>query len=229
MHTQRGFAGAVLGLAALTLLLASPERAGAVMITWSAARNITGDTDVDTTGTFLEGLNLGATGVTDTTVNGQSFTALAESFGSNGLGSASSPFSGLSSAYQDLLSTGITADSFSGPGLKLGDLYEVEFWCNNSSTANSETTTFSDRMGDSVTLSNNTTDTVGGLGQFVIGTFIADGNSIFISGTGDGWVNAFQERHLGPATAAPEPASLTLLGLGAAGLVGFGCRKKRSA
>jgi hypothetical protein len=34
----------------------------------------------------------------------------------------------------------------------------------------------------------------------------------------------------GPAaTAAPEPASLTLLGLGALGLLGYGWRKRRQA
>jgi hypothetical protein len=34
---------------------------------------------------------------------------------------------------------------------------------------------------------------------------------------------------VGPATAMPEPASLTLLGIGAVGLAGYGWRRRRRA
>jgi hypothetical protein len=96
----------------------------AASITWSAAQNILGDTDVSTTGTLVAAFNLGPTGVAATTVNGVLFNPFvvtgpattatsgnftfttANSLTSNAnTGSTQPPFSTLSASYRALLGT----------------------------------------------------------------------------------------------------------------------------
>jgi hypothetical protein len=78
MHTRRRFGVAVLGLAALALLMADTGRADAAFITWGSAQGITGDTDVDTKGTLVAAFNLGNAGVANTpSINGVTFVGLA--------------------------------------------------------------------------------------------------------------------------------------------------------
>ena len=70
------------------------------------------------------------------------------------------------------------------------------------------------------------------LGQFAIGTFTANAPSEAITFTGSPIpiINAFQLRDLGPVVSGvPEPASLTLLGIGAVGLLGYGWRRRRQS
>ena len=67
----------LLFLAALALFLAGTGRARAGPITWGSATNISGDTDVVTTGTLVGALNPGPFGVPNTTVNGVTFQAAA--------------------------------------------------------------------------------------------------------------------------------------------------------
>jgi hypothetical protein len=122
------------GLATLllaSLLLASPASAAVVQaINWGTATNISGDSDVATTGTLVTAVNFGLTGtVSGTTVNGVTFTAfgvsngsassagpiagvqIAESpgvlYSSNSLGYGSGSFDGLSSSYQTLLGSAV--------------------------------------------------------------------------------------------------------------------------
>jgi hypothetical protein len=218
---------AIVILAALALMLGGVGLADAGPITWSSATNISGDSDVKTDGTAHGALTEGPPGVTDITVNGVSFTASPVGNGSNSLGSSSSPFSGLSSSYQELLSTGSPADlGVVAIDLIIGHRYLIEFWSNDSNTANTLTTTLTDSLGHSVTLSNNTTDAVGGLGQFVVGTFTADATRETVFVTGNGWLNAVQGRDL-TLTSVPEPSTLTLLGLGSLSLLGFGWRRRK--
>jgi len=116
-----------------TLLLASPASAAVVQaINWGTATNISGDSDVATTGTLVTAVNFGRTGtpgVSGTTVNGVTFTAFAVSNGSvssagpiagvqiaespgvlyssNTLGTGSGSFASLSSSYQTLLGSAV--------------------------------------------------------------------------------------------------------------------------
>jgi hypothetical protein len=113
-----------------TLLLAAPATAAVVQaINWGTATNISGDSDVATTGSLVTAVNFGHTGVAGTTVNGVTFTAfavnnasgnsagplagvqIAESpgslFSSNTLGTGSGSFAGLTSSYQTLLGSAV--------------------------------------------------------------------------------------------------------------------------
>jgi hypothetical protein len=83
MSTRRRFGVAVLGV--LAVLLGGTGRADASFITWGAAQGISGNSDVDTTGTLVGAFNLGNVAITsppvpavmDTTVNGVTFAGLA--------------------------------------------------------------------------------------------------------------------------------------------------------
>lgn len=144
-------------------------------------------------------------------------------FAYNTFGSASAPFSNLSSGYQTLLGSGAYADlapsiTVSLNGLTNGQEYEVQWWTNNSANITPQfgsgfTNTTATAI-NSVTLDANTTNTVGGLGQYAIGMFTASGTTqaFLLEETSGGFnplINAMQVR------AVPEP-SLTLLGLAAA-------------
>jgi hypothetical protein len=146
-----------LTVAALIALNATTQ-AAAVTINWNSAQNITGDSDVSTTGSLLYAYNLGAAGVADTTVNGVTFTSgplsafgNSVSFGQttlnetpgylyayNNLGTGSGAFTSLSSSYKSLLGSGIYADvpvtiTLSLGGLTFGQQYQFQWWLNNSS------------------------------------------------------------------------------------------------
>ncbi len=101
-------------------------------------------------------------------------------------GGATAPFNGLSPAYKTLIGTGWQTTAAGSPlqlellGLTSGVVYQVQFWSNDSATANAGTVTVTGAdpshvaVGSSVTLDLNSTNAVGGVGQFVVGTFTAD-------------------------------------------------------
>jgi hypothetical protein len=239
-------------LAALALPLGATAHCEAAMIFWSAAQGIKGDTDVDTTGSLVGALNLGDTGVATTTVNGVTFDGLAltgnsASSGnftldtnpqpfksSNGGTSANPPFANLSAPYRTLLSTIGSAPTpdieiitpqpitLTMKELTVGHSYEFEWWCNFTLSSGLSTTA---TAGNSVTLSENTGKNNGGVGQFAIGTFTADAASQVITFNGATLktdLNGFQLRDI----TVPQPSSLTLLSLGALGLLGYGWRQR---
>src|SRR4051812_43188466 len=69
----------VLGLAvgAVGLLALLPGASHGAVITWGAATNISGISDVTTAGTLVGAFNLGADGVSQATVNGVTFAPFA--------------------------------------------------------------------------------------------------------------------------------------------------------
>jgi len=157
-------------------------------------------------------------------------------FGSNSFGTASTPFSGLSNGYQAMLGSGAYADSsltitVTLNGLTNGQQYQLQWWTNNSSNILS---IFGDSFSNttatainSVTLDANTTNTIGGIGQYAIGTFTATGTTQAfqlseVSGGINPLINALQVR------AVPEPSTygMALAGLACGGLSMFRRRKR---
>lgn len=218
-------------------------------ITWNSPQTVSGDSDVNTTGSLVYAFTFGGTAAPpSTTVNGVTFSPFTipggivlsatvgnvtisespgELYGSNSFGSASAPFSSLSSSYQSLLGTGAYADiiatiSVTMSGLTSGQQYLVQWWSNNASNQSpiyggAFTATTATAI-NSVTLDANTTDTAGGLGQYAIGTFTAAGptQAFNLTETGGGinpLINALQVR------AVPEP-TISAFGL-AAGFAGL--------
>ena len=123
--------------------------------------------------------------------------------------------------------------SFSG--LSVGGQYQVEVWNNESRSWHPPHFTFSARFtaGNSVDLDPNTSIDEGGLGEYVIGTFVADSSSQQIDITGDeiGAVfNAFQLRQISAAPLRAAPTASTAgvlvlcLGLLLAGVMGLSRR-----
>jgi hypothetical protein len=210
---------------------------------WGSATTVSGDLNVLTTGSLIYGYNFGSTSVTDQTVNGVTFSAfgtadyvnsktvgsvtVAESpgvlEGLSSLGSASAPFSGLGTSYQSLLSTGITANNPATMTVVLGGLttgtdYTLQVWISDASGSRNYSTRVSGGSSGNITvdLDPNVTNTAGGLGQYVIGTFTASAtahrftlDSLGVVETGP-LINALQLRTYAPA-AVPLPATLGLL------------------
>ena len=135
--------GRLLPAAAAALLAAAiaSQPAAAAPITWGAATTISANTDVYTNGTALYAYAGAAA-----TVNGVSFTAVSSTatwgsvtFGSalntysaNGYGYAGAPFSGLSTAYSNVLASAgynlTSAIIVNLNGLSPGHSYAVQVW-----------------------------------------------------------------------------------------------------
>lgn len=117
-------------------VVCGPGAATAANIVWGSATTVSGDSDVDTTGSLVYAVTFGGTAAPpSTTVNGVTFSpfrippptvstvtgtfggrtiTISESpgllFAYNTFGSGSAPFSGLSSSYQSMLGSGVYAD-----------------------------------------------------------------------------------------------------------------------
>ncbi len=228
----------ITGVAFCCLANVPLARAGAEgsVINWGTPATISGDTNVRNDGSLVAAFNMNGNAVT---VNGVPFASwtfpfmattttmgnftITESPGHllaySTLGSASAPFANLSSNYQTLLSSAVSSDDNNAitltiNGLTIGQTYELQWWLNASQYNGSGTgfrTTASAPL--PVTLDDNTTNAIGGVGQTVVGTFTAGDTFETITFTGADstqapTINAFQFR------AVPEPSSLALLALG---------------
>ena len=216
--------------------------APAAVMTWGAATGISGDADVSTNGALVGAFNF-AGGAT--TVNGVLFQAFAVGSNSNTVGnhtlsasstigpsnvsSLSAPFSTLTAQYRALLGSAASdADetvTLTMSGLTPGQKYEFQVWVNDSRSFGGFNVDVT--AGNTVTLDPNPPGPPdeGGVGQFVIGSFVANGASQAVGFFGGevGIFNGFQLRAV--PSAVPEPSMLGLLGIGLAG-VGFSRRKK---
>jgi hypothetical protein len=230
----------------------------AANITWGTAQNITGDSDVSTLGSLLYAYNIGASGVSSTTVNGVNFSSYVFPNGStttttgsvtftefpgllwssNSLGVGSSPFAALTANYQTLLSSGGSANNpgtLTGSlgGLTVGRDYLIQWWSNDSWVSGDFNQTQASQFGgnSTVTLDSNITDTEGELGQYAIGTFTATSSFVDFNLDGNvGWplINAFQVRDVTSA-AVPEPGQVAASILLLAGIGGYIFLKRRKA
>lgn len=241
-------------LVALTLTTLALPSAHAAPITWGTPQTISGDSDVVTTGALVYAYNLGPSNVASSTVNGVPFSAFAfpsisgnasgtsVTVGSvtisefpgdlvawNTLGSGSAPYANLSSAYRVLLdSCGSSGQpntiTLSLGGLTNGQQYAFQWWASNAAPLPPFAAVAADAT-NAVTLDSNLTNAAGGLGQFVTGTFTADGVSQSINfnavGGAGPLINAFQVR------AVPEPSTCASLLAGLA-CGGFSMWRRRS-
>lgn len=236
----------ITGVALAASLAALAEAGPPPQITWGSATTVSGDSDVSTSGTLLYAYNVGASGVSSATVNTVTFASyvfpsfpsaqtvtvgsvtFTESpgilWGSNSLGSASTPFSNLSSGYKTLLGSAGGADNpvtitATLGGLTVGNQYQLQIWTSNPSNASLPygtiigDTTFT--AGNSVTLDPNTTNASGGLGQYVIGTFTASGVTRTFTMNSSGSapsLSAFQVRDITPIPGPGGAAVVALYG-----------------
>lgn len=159
-------------------------------INWGTAQTIAGDADVSTNGTVVWAYSFVGTGAgSTTTVNTVRFIGLERytvnpdiSHGfdrdtdSYADGVAGTPYRNLSAEYQAILAGGIyrTGDSITLLQLTEGQEYEVQLWVNDSRDDGFGRS--SSIQGSMVTLDYNVSEEVGGVGQYVMGTFTADGN-----------------------------------------------------
>jgi hypothetical protein len=167
---------------------------------------------------------------TGTVVSGNfSFSGVARQSSNTNRGSSSPPFSTLAASdppYATLLQS--AADTLAGGpmgspwpqsldifGLNIDHLYLIQFWTNDSDFASTNTVRIEEFT--PITLRRNTSNAVGGLGQFAIGTFVADYPHRLVP-IGAGPINAFQLRDLG---VVPEPSIWGILGVGSAVLLGI--------
>jgi hypothetical protein len=240
----------LVGLSALCLSMAI-QPAGAAVINWGSAQNISAATDVLTTGTLFASANFAGS---NTTVNGVTFNAFpitgggtsatvgnigvtavvgsGTGFISATLTTTSAPFSSLPTSYQNLLgptlrlTTPGNSLNFTISNLVLGGTYAVQYWVNDPRTNSVNANV---RVGGAVNLDPNIGDVSGGLGQWVTGTFVAD--STFQSFTAAPaaasanvtYANALQVRTI----AVPEPSTIAML-IGAVGsFAGWRLRRSR--
>lgn len=243
-RVARGLAigAATVGCLAPQIVTAGPITPPLAPITWGTATTISGDSDVDTIGTLKYAYNFGSlTSATTQTVNGVTFSPFvitdglqtvtqgnvtvsefpANLYSDVDVGAASGAFAGLSAGYKGLLSSevyagGDTTITVDLAGLTSGHAYRLQWWSNGSSLVSTgyfDATTSTGSSG-AVTLDSNTTDTVGGLGQFVIGTFTATGStaSFTLTGSGNGnqfpMMNALQLRDTSVAVPEIDPAGI---------------------
>lgn len=221
------------------MLLGAFSSASGAEIVWSAPTTMVGDSDVSTEGTAVAAFNFGTVGGT-TTINGVSFLNVATEAWTNnaptyvvgsGAGSltlaghtlfsaavfsvGNAPYSQLSASYQTLLGSAVWNDgmnrqiSISIEGLTIGHEYEVQFWTNDPRNFGVTRDTVFDAV-NGVTLEQNTGAGFGGVGQWVIGSFTADGTtqSIIANSTGATMINAYQLR---THSAIPEPGTYAAL------------------
>ncbi len=255
----RVLATSLLALAAALALPATTHASVGITVAWGTPQAITGDSDVVTTGSLLYAYSFGATGDAGATVNGVAFapfvipndngsgtTAVASGvtmtnpanrFASNtAFGSASAPFSALSSSYQSLLSAGTgmkDSGASSGLGLNLagltgGQTYTIEIWINDAGLGfNGAAVTDSAKStavgATAVAIVDNVSGANGSPGEWVTGTFTEPGGTTGIINftstaptTGVPLINAFELR---TTVAAPEPGSAALALLGGLGLL----------
>jgi len=115
-----------------------------------------------------------------------------------------------------------------GGNLVAGDSYDIQLWyTDRRGFAGPFTQNYSDGNGNTVNL---VAGGANGFGQFVVGTFVADGTgsqTLEIAGggpPGEPHLNAYQIRGVG----VPEPTTFLLGGLGLISL-GFGTRRRHRA
>ncbi|MCX6878556.1 MAG: Ig-like domain-containing protein [Verrucomicrobia bacterium] len=197
-------------LVALAAWCAGASSANATPITWGAAQNVTGASDVLNTGTPVYAYAFG-TDVGAQTVNGVAFAVGGIGGGGTNVtitgGQACGPYFPLSSpaGYNGILKGAVFANNASGAvmtatlkNLVEGQEYAVQVWSGNVDYGGSNVT-----YDGSVSLSQT-------IGQFAIGTFIADatGSQVIVLTGINCQFNAIQVRTV-PVNGTPPTVAIT--------------------
>ncbi|MGI9457595.1 MAG: PEP-CTERM sorting domain-containing protein, partial [Aeoliella sp.] len=186
--------GSVVGILGLML----SASASAAVITWGPAQDSSGPGDVTTNGTVVEAINLTSDVSVPggpTLVNGVSFTwdnTIMGLAGGTGMLFGGDP--GDPGGYNTILDSVDHGDSsianpwpiqVGGGGLTVGNDYEIQLWYtdNRGFTDPTWSQTFDDGNGNTVSLLSQGSNL---FGQFVLGTFTADGTSQTLEITGGG-------------------------------------------
>jgi hypothetical protein len=229
-------------LAPCLLLTLLPAAKSTAAITFQAPVTISSDSDVSTTGTLVQALSFASpatvngiffSGPNVGTASGSLYTNGNFSFlsGTNlnnssfGAGTGS-PWNSLTPDYRNVLAGAI----YSGlqqsmivdlNGLSLGQAYEVQLWVHDNRGGSVALRNQEVIDANTVPMDFNSTNTAGGVGQYVIGTFTAFAatESFQVRGFGIPQVNAIQLR------AIPEPGT-ALLGVFPLGVLALRRRRR---
>lgn len=198
-------------------------------VTWQTPVTISGSSDVDTSGTLLgTWAPFNGDASSGITVNGVTFQANADLPGAsttldNGGGNGTFAPPTLDTQYNNLLTAGAFGNgtgayTLSWNGMTQGNTYLVQLWVQDgrNSTVNQRTETLTGGANTSLALAYGSGDS--GAGQYIIGTFVADGSSETLTLTPGAAIpsaqfNLLQVRDI---SAVPEPSAMAL------GLAGFG-------
>lgn len=225
MSVRNSFSFAVAAAIATMALVITAPPVKAATISWGTPQQITANTDVSTIGTLFQAANFNGS---NTTVNGVTFSGFAVTAGGTSatsgnigvtgtdfvqstLNTFSTPFSALSLAYRNLLTPALTqgassALNFTLSNLTIGDTYQIQYWVNDPRTNSAGRTV---NVGSVVLDPNTSGDLSGGLGQYVLGQFVADATTQNFSASpatsSVTYANAMQVR------VVPEPSVLAML------------------
>ena len=155
--------------------------------------------------------------------------------------SGSAPFSTLSGSYQNLVGPGIYSQNGTPAGtaakitvtitgLSVGQQYDVQYWVNDPRGVQ-DTVQRQVQIGSQL-LSLNTSGTTGGTGQWVLGTFIADGSSqsFDVTGVSSGTVGPVAYANAMQVRVVPEPSTIIMAASGSLAILGLiKARRKRLA
>ena len=199
-------------------LSSAVDPAKAAVINWGSPVTISGTTDIDTVGTLFQASNFAGSA---TTVNGVLFDAFNVASGNGtvgnigitgglnitafGEGGPATAYGSLPSEYQELLKTGIIfGATVTVQNLTIGADYLIQFMANDSRLATASQDRTVSLNTNQVTLDINSTNAIGGVGQWVRGTFTADATtqSFTVDGSAHAYSNAMQVRIV------PEPTQM---------------------
>lgn len=213
-----------LGTLIVACMLLVAAQAGAAVITWGTAQDISGESDAQASGAIF-GAYGGSGGVASMDINGVVFgnNPTAEKLNINGTyySSFAGNYAAATPEYDDLLlrgAAGATTITLGvGNTLSIGQEYRVQVWAHDDRNYSNRKATLTSGA-NVVVLDLNDLDTIGGKGQWVTGTFIANAQAQYITVSGGGSHSAGQVINAVSLHAIPEPATLSMVGFVGAGI-----------